>query len=238
MSIMRETDGDDEELNAWTFVAAVLSTVLAVIMGIVWLNPRQRCLAEVRAKPAEVNQCEQDQNQDEQEQNQDEQKLNQNDHQEEPGDTGATIADDEEPWLTSNSRFYLYCPYAEADQVRQRGARWDQTLQLWFVPVGFDISKFLAWTNPQDIAYVTETGTSPRPPPAPQHNNRWSEAQQQTNRPYHEQVAMALQAAGMMRCARCGSEGMERRMSEGSNQYRLRIKCTICREVVTNPKVQ
>jgi hypothetical protein len=58
MSALRETDGDEGEPNAWTFVAAVLSTVLAVIMGILWLNPRQRCVAEAAAKTAQEDRCE------------------------------------------------------------------------------------------------------------------------------------------------------------------------------------
>jgi hypothetical protein len=46
-----------------------------------------------------------------------------------------------------NSRvfYYLNVPYAEKDQVRKMGGRYDGTKKKWYVPHGADIFSFLKW---------------------------------------------------------------------------------------------
>ena len=47
--------------------------------------------------------------------------------------------------MTTTKRFYLNCPYAEKDEARDLGARWDAKARKWFVPDGIDIDIFSKW---------------------------------------------------------------------------------------------
>ena len=47
--------------------------------------------------------------------------------------------------MTTKSRFYLNCPYADKDEAKELGARWDNAKRQWFVPDGVDINLFEKW---------------------------------------------------------------------------------------------
>ena len=40
------------------------------------------------------------------------------------------------------SKTYLKVPFAEKDEAKGFGARWDQERKMWYVPAGMDISVF------------------------------------------------------------------------------------------------
>ena len=42
-------------------------------------------------------------------------------------------------------RFYLAVPYAQKDEAKGLGARWDPTRKRWYVPEGLDLSVFQRW---------------------------------------------------------------------------------------------
>ena len=43
------------------------------------------------------------------------------------------------------TRFYLNCPYAEKDEAKELGARWDMDARKWFVPNELDRNLFKQW---------------------------------------------------------------------------------------------
>ena len=43
----------------------------------------------------------------------------------------------------------LNVPYAEKDEAKDLGARWDPDLRKWFVPEGSDIRPFSRWFEPE-----------------------------------------------------------------------------------------
>lgn len=43
------------------------------------------------------------------------------------------------------TKIYLNVGYAEKDQVKNLGARWDLTRQKWYVPLGTDYKPFERW---------------------------------------------------------------------------------------------
>ncbi|BBL72571.1 DUF5710 domain-containing protein [Methylogaea oryzae] len=51
----------------------------------------------------------------------------------------------------TNAKFYLNVPYAEKDQAKALGARWDASRKKWYVPAGVDVSLFQQW-EPADVA--------------------------------------------------------------------------------------
>lgn len=56
-----------------------------------------------------------------------------------------------------NSKIYLNVPFAQKDEAKELGARWDAIKKKWFVPTGKDVTLFARWQ--------TESGVeeSPRP---------------------------------------------------------------------------
>ena len=42
-------------------------------------------------------------------------------------------------------RFYLNCPYAEKNQAKDLGARWDKDAKKWYVPNDVDRNLFKKW---------------------------------------------------------------------------------------------
>jgi len=44
-------------------------------------------------------------------------------------------------------KIYINVPYAEKDQAKTLGARWDKQEQSWYVPVGIDFSNFEKWSH-------------------------------------------------------------------------------------------
>lgn len=50
---------------------------------------------------------------------------------------------------TSNKRTYLNCPYAEKDECKSLGGRWDKDRKKWYVPEGMDVEPFQKWLPSQ-----------------------------------------------------------------------------------------
>ena len=46
---------------------------------------------------------------------------------------------------------YLNCPFAEKDQAKALGARWDKNLKQWYVPADIALEPFKKWLS-VDIA--------------------------------------------------------------------------------------
>ena len=44
-----------------------------------------------------------------------------------------------------NERFYLNCPYAEKDECKGLGGRWDNQERKWYVPNNLDRNGFKQW---------------------------------------------------------------------------------------------
>jgi hypothetical protein len=42
-------------------------------------------------------------------------------------------------------RFYLTVPFAQKDEAKGLGARWDPARKLWYVPEGVDTAPFQCW---------------------------------------------------------------------------------------------
>ena len=45
----------------------------------------------------------------------------------------------------ANSKIYLNVSYAEKDDVKILGARWDPAKKKWYAPIGMDIELFSKW---------------------------------------------------------------------------------------------
>lgn len=46
---------------------------------------------------------------------------------------------------SSRASLFLKVPFAEKDQAKKLGARWDAERRAWYVPQGVDITPFKAW---------------------------------------------------------------------------------------------
>ncbi len=53
----------------------------------------------------------------------------------------------------------LKVPFAEKDQAKSLGARWNAELKIWFVPQGVDAAPFAKWFT--DSAPATVKATAP-----------------------------------------------------------------------------
>ena len=57
-----------------------------------------------------------------------------------------TLVREDHPIMqTSTDRTYLAVPYAEKDQAKALGAKWDREAKAWFVPPGTDLAPLSAW---------------------------------------------------------------------------------------------
>jgi putative DNA primase/helicase len=54
---------------------------------------------------------------------------------------------------TSGDRTYLAVPYAEKDDAKQAGAKWDRQAKAWYVPPGMGLEAFTAWLPSRDSVY-------------------------------------------------------------------------------------
>lgn len=45
----------------------------------------------------------------------------------------------------TNSKLYLDVPYAQKDQAKALGARWDASRKKWYIPGGVDSTPFAKW---------------------------------------------------------------------------------------------
>ena len=48
----------------------------------------------------------------------------------------------------NTEKTYLYVPYAEKDEAKKLGARWDKEAESWYVPADKNVSDFSRWTSP------------------------------------------------------------------------------------------
>ncbi|GAB7128464.1 hypothetical protein JCM19000A_29710 [Silvimonas sp. JCM 19000] len=68
-------------------------------------------------------------------------------------------------------QLYLAVPFAEKDQAKALGARWDAAAKKWYVAHGADISPFAQWwpeaLRGQDVADVLAQLAAAAPPRAP-----------------------------------------------------------------------
>lgn len=58
--------------------------------------------------------------------------------------------------MATTPRNYLSVPYAEKDQAKALGAKWDPARKQWYAPPGLDLGLFARWNN----------GTAAPPPAA------------------------------------------------------------------------
>ena len=55
--------------------------------------------------------------------------------------------------MSNQNHFYLACPYAEKDEAKSLGARWDNDARKLYVPAGVDRELFARWVaNEQEEA--------------------------------------------------------------------------------------
>jgi putative DNA primase/helicase len=60
------------------------------------------------------------------------------------------IREDHPIMQTSGERIYLAVPYAEKDQAKAFGAKWDRVAGAWFAPAGADLEPLSAWLPPRE----------------------------------------------------------------------------------------
>ena len=46
---------------------------------------------------------------------------------------------------STQSKTYIDCPFAEKDDAKKLGARWDPGLKKWFIPPGMALNSFRKW---------------------------------------------------------------------------------------------
>jgi len=51
---------------------------------------------------------------------------------------------------TFNKKTFLYVPFAEKDEAKKAGAKWDIESKAWYAPKGADLNKFQKWQTPQE----------------------------------------------------------------------------------------
>lgn len=61
-------------------------------------------------------------------------------------------------------RHNLKVPFAEKDQAKKLGARWDAARKLWYVEAGLDLAPFSRWQpTPHDASATPASGSAPAP---------------------------------------------------------------------------
>lgn len=63
----------------------------------------------------------------------------------------------------STQNTYINCPYAEKDQAKALGAKWDNANKSWYVPQGTDLSKFEKWLVPEKEKTTENPAITPTP---------------------------------------------------------------------------
>lgn len=49
--------------------------------------------------------------------------------------------------MTTDSKTYLNVPFAQKDDAKSLGARWDPAAKKWYVPAGKDVGLFARWMS-------------------------------------------------------------------------------------------
>jgi putative DNA primase/helicase len=68
--------------------------------------------------------------------------------------TPTLVREDQPIMQTSTDPTYLAVPYAEKDQAKAFGAKWDREAKAWFAPSGADLEPLSAWLPPRDELHV------------------------------------------------------------------------------------
>lgn len=62
----------------------------------------------------------------------------------------------------ADARTYLNVPYAQKDEAKALGARWDPAQKKWYVPAGKDFSLFTKWhMDPESTVNLLTSNTRP-----------------------------------------------------------------------------
>jgi len=64
------------------------------------------------------------------------------------------IQEDHAAMTTTDDRTYLAVPYAEKDDAKQLGAKWDRQAKAWYVPAGVELEAFTAWLPSRDSVHI------------------------------------------------------------------------------------
>lgn len=68
------------------------------------------------------------------------------------------LVDQQGPQMqTSDERTYLAVPYAEKNQAKALGARWDREQKSWYAPAGVDLAPLERWLPAKDSVHVEVT---------------------------------------------------------------------------------
>ena len=57
---------------------------------------------------------------------------------------------------TTNTRVYLNCPFEQKDEVKERGAKWDEYRKKWYVPFDIELEPFQRWLPNRFQAVVVQ----------------------------------------------------------------------------------
>ena len=60
----------------------------------------------------------------------------------------------------ADSKIYLNVPFAQKDEAKALGARWDAVQKKWFVPADKDIALFTRWRAESDAVESPRSKTS------------------------------------------------------------------------------
>lgn len=60
----------------------------------------------------------------------------------------------------ADSKIYLNVPYAQKDEAKALGARWDATNKKWYAPANKDITLFVKWQTEALPSKSTSTTTN------------------------------------------------------------------------------
>ena len=71
----------------------------------------------------------------------------------------------------ADSKIYLNVPFAQKDEAKALGARWDPAPKKWFVPADKDITLFAKWQTESGAVKSPATKTSASQSSPPSKNN-------------------------------------------------------------------
>jgi len=72
-----------------------------------------------------------------------------------------TLIHEDHPAMMTSDRTYLAVPFAEKDDAKALGARWDRQAKAWYVPAGVDPEAFGPWLHARDSVHIA-VDTDPR----------------------------------------------------------------------------
>jgi putative DNA primase/helicase len=67
------------------------------------------------------------------------------------------MIEENHPAMTAfGDRTYLAVPYAEKDDAKRVGAKWDRQAKAWYVPAGVGLKAFTPWLASRDSVYIAD----------------------------------------------------------------------------------